>query len=130
MRKSRTYVLSILPYILVLTFSAGCVKYDIESVSMKQSRDTSSSVTVTFPQADDNDCVFRYSIVVTDVELNEVVASASAFSFFYLNSDMPETITHSLSGLAPGMEYSIEVKAFDSYENASVPLRSLFRVPE
>jgi hypothetical protein len=88
-----------MPYILVLTFSAGCVKYDIESVSMKQSRDTSSSVTVTFPQADDNDCVFRYSIVMTDVELNEVVASASAFSFSYLNSDMPETITHSLSGL-------------------------------
>ena len=91
---------------------------------------SSSSVTVTFPQADDNDCVFRYSIAVTDVELNEVVASASVFSLFYLNSDMPETLTHTLSGLAPGKEYSIEVKAFDSYENASVPLWSLFRVPE
>lgn len=88
---------------------------------------SSSSVTVTFPQADDNDCVSRYSIAVTDVELNEVVASASVFSLFYLNSDMPETLTHTLSGLAPGKEYSIEVRACDSYENVSAPLRSLFR---
>lgn len=90
----------------------------------------SSYVTVTFPQAADNDCVFRYSVVVKDMELNEEVATASVFSLFYLNSDMPKTLSRTFDGLVQGKEYSIEVRAYDSYENASTPLCTVFRTAE
>lgn len=91
---------------------------------------TFTSVKVTFPQATDNDCVFRYSIAVTDVQLDEVVAEASVFSLFYLNSDMPKVLSHDLSGLMPGRQYNVEVRAYDSYENASAPLQSVFCTSE
>lgn len=87
---------------------------------------SADAVTVTFPQAADNDCVFRYGITVTDVLSGSQVDSASVFSLFYLNSEMPRSLSHTVEGLESGKEYRIEVIAYDSYENGSVPLRSLF----
>ena len=84
------------------------------------------AVAVTFPQAVDNDCVFRYSISVTDAVSGKQVASASIFSQFYLNSDMPKSLTYMIEGLEQGREYNLKIKAYDSYENESNPIFASF----
>ena len=96
-----------------------------ESVEL-QVEPSSYSVKLGIPQATDDDCVFRYGINVTDVELGVKVTSASVFSQFYLNSEMPEVLEYEVDGLDPEKEYTIEVTAYDSYENASEPLTATF----
>ena len=84
------------------------------------------SVKVTFPQASDDDCVFRYVINVFDVKSGLPVTNASIFSRFYLNSEMPDELTHIISGLNSETEYRVVVKAYDSYDNESTPLMASF----
>lgn len=75
------------------------------------------SCSVSFPQAMDNEVVFRYQLEVLDG--NSLIASYSRFSQFYLNSAMPGSFTTALSNLPPNKTLSIRVKAFDSYSNGS-----------
>lgn len=84
------------------------------------------SVKVTFPQASDDDCVFRYVINVFDVKGGLPVTNASIFSRFYLNSEMPDELTNIISGLNSETEYRVVVKAYDSYDNESTPLMASF----
>jgi hypothetical protein len=46
------------------------------------------------------------------------------FSQFYLNSEMPATLTVTISGLTSNTAYTAEVVAYDSYENTSTALVS------
>ena len=85
-----------------------------------------NAVNITFPQAADDDCVFRYIVDVLDVKNGMSVGKTSVFSQFYLNSDMPKTITCTIGGLQPETEYYIEVKAYDSYENESNTIGTSF----
>ena len=89
-------------------------------LNVKQS---GASVTITFPQATDNDCVFRYKVQVFN-EKGFAVRHKWVFSEFYKNSEMPDSFTVSFSGLEIGKEHKVVVEAYDSYENVSVPLAS------
>ena len=90
------------------------------TMNLKQS---GGSVTVTFPQATDNDCVFRYKVqVVNDKGFAE--KNKWVFSEYYKNSEMPDSLTVTFSGLEVGAEYKVVVEAFDSYENVSKPFAS------
>ena len=82
-----------------------------------------NAVTVTFPQATDNDYVFRYRINVKDRE-GKIVKEFYKFSQFYLTSDMPESLTATISGLSANTAYTVEVIAYDSYDNQSTPIVS------
>ena len=84
------------------------------------------SVKVTFPQATDDDCVFRYLVNVYNVATGKIEGKASIFSRFYLNSDMPDQFTQIIGNLQSGTDYRIEVKALDSYDNESKPLVATF----
>lgn len=84
------------------------------------------SVKVTFPQATDDDCVFRYIINIFDVESGLSVSKASVSSRFYLNSEMPDQLMHVMSGLNSETDYRVVVKAYDSYDNESDPLVASF----
>ena len=84
-------------------------------------------VTVTFPQATDNECVFRYKVSV--LKNGSEVRSAFVFSQFYLNTDMPNELSYSFSGLTANTEYTAEVVAYDSWDNQSSPLTATFTVP-
>ncbi|GHT49454.1 hypothetical protein AGMMS49982_02960 [Bacteroidia bacterium] len=79
------------------------------------------SCTVTFPQAKDNDVVHHYLIEILDG--NSVVSSFRKFSQFYLNSEMPPTLTTTISGLPTGKTLVAQVTAIDSYNNRSKPLQ-------
>ena len=80
--------------------------------------------TVTFPQASDNDCVFRYLIQVKRQDAT-VVKEFRKFSQFYLNSEMPTTLSVTLDGLMANTTYTAEVTAYDSYDNTSTSIISV-----
>ena len=42
---------------------------------------------------------------------------------------MPKKLSHSFTGLKEGEEYSVEVIAYDSYDNQSAPLSATFTAP-
>lgn len=87
---------------------------------------SASSVRVTFPQATDNDCVFRYLVNVYNVASGAIEGKASIFSRFYLNSEMPDQFIHSIGNLQSETDYRVEVKALDSFDNESIPLVATF----
>lgn len=85
---------------------------------------TAEDVKITFPQATDNECVFRYNVRV--LKGNTLVKSSFIFSQFYLTIDMPKRLTCDVDGLASGTEYTAEVIAYDSWDNQSAPLTATF----
>ena len=89
---------------------------------------TAYEATATFPQATENECAFRYRVRLSKNEL--VLFEKFVFSQFYLNTDAPEKLSVNLPNLAPSTEYKVEVVAYDSYDNASVPLTTTFKTPE
>jgi Icc-related predicted phosphoesterase len=87
------------------------------------------SCTVSFPQATDNELIFRYRIEVLDD--GNLLATYNRFSQFYLNSATPDPFEQTLSNLPPNKTISIRVKAFDSYNNESEWIESdLFTTDE
>ena len=80
-----------------------------------------TGVAFTFPQATDNDCVFRYKVTVVN-DKGFAVRNQWIFSEFYKNSEQPDSFTVSYSGLEPGVEHTLVVEAYDSYENVSEAL--------
>lgn len=85
---------------------------------------TESDVQVTFPQATDNECVFRYNIRVLKGET--VVRNAFVFSQFYLTIDTPEKLSYTIEDLESNTDYKVEVIAYDSYDNKSAALSATF----
>lgn len=86
---------------------------------------------VSFPQAkdDDTDDVVQYYSVEV-LKGSTKVSSFKKFSQYYLNSAMPQSLSvASLSGLQPNTSYVLRVTAFDSYNNASLPLETSFQTP-
>ena len=87
---------------------------------------SATTMKVTFPQATDDDCVFRYLVNVYNVASGAIEGKAAIFSRFYLNSEMPEKFVHNFGSLQSGIEYRVEVKALDSFDNESKPLVATF----
>ena len=79
---------------------------------------------VTFPQATDNECVFRYRIRL--LQDGQEVKKAFLFSQFYLMTDMPKRLSYTFGGLNEGTKYTAEVIAYDSWDNQSTPLTATF----
>jgi Icc-related predicted phosphoesterase len=83
---------------------------------------TESSCKITFPQAVDNEVVHHYIVeILADAQ---VIASFSKFSQFYLNSNMPHDLTVTFKNLPAEKILSARVKAVDSYNNTSEPIKS------
>ena len=82
---------------------------------------------VSIPQATDDECVFRYRIRVFKDGMG--LSERFIFSQYYLYSGMPSPLKQTITGLVPGSEYSIEVIAYDSYDNTSDPLVKTFKTP-
>lgn len=89
---------------------------------------TAFDATASYPQATDNDCVFRYRVRLSKDGL--VLSEKFIFSQFYLNSDTPNPLSYYVPNLSPNTNYELEVVAYDSYDNASEPLTTAFKTPE
>ena len=86
------------------------------------------SATVTFPQATDDNCVFRYR--VRTLKDGMQIKENFVFSQFYLNSQAPDSLSVKIAGLAPETAYSFEITAYDSYDNTSEPIVIAFSTTE
>jgi len=77
------------------------------------------TVKVTFPQARDEEYVFRYIITFLNPYGREI-STNKLYSYAYLNSETPKEISINLdcSGL-PNGTYSVAVEALDAYGNVS-----------
>ena len=82
-----------------------------------------TSATATFPQATDNDCVFRYKVMLYN-EKGFAVRNQWVFSEFYRNSDQPETLSVTFDNLELDAKHTVVVEAYDSYDNVSEKLVS------
>jgi predicted MPP superfamily phosphohydrolase len=83
---------------------------------------TANSCSVTFAQAADDEVVHHYQVEILDGTAS--VAVARIFSGFYLNSQMPATLTVKLGGLSAKTGYKAKVTAYDSYRQPSSPIVS------
>jgi 3',5'-cyclic AMP phosphodiesterase CpdA len=86
---------------------------------------SSSTCSVTFPQASDDEVVHHYKVEILDG--GKVVKKHLIFSGFYLNSEMPAQLTVSFTGLTENTSYTASVTAYDSYRQASPPISINFR---
>jgi predicted phosphodiesterase len=83
---------------------------------------SASGCNVTFPQASDDEAVHHYKVEI--LEGTTVIASNTIFSGFYLNSQMPATLTVYIGKLSAQKTYTARVTAYDSYRNASQVITS------
>ncbi len=86
------------------------------------SNKTLTSFDVSFPQAWDNEVVHHYIIEVINGETVE--KTFKRFSEYYLNSDMPASITVSLTDVPANIPLKVRIIAVDSYFNESEPIVS------
>jgi predicted MPP superfamily phosphohydrolase len=77
------------------------------------------TLTVTFPQATDDEQVHHYLIDVLDAADNSVLQSANRFSLHYLNSEMPQSLSVEFTGLPAGRQLKIRITAVDAFDNRS-----------
>ncbi|MDR1335289.1 MAG: metallophosphoesterase [Tannerella sp.] len=83
---------------------------------------------ITFPQATDNEVVHHYIINVRDASSNAVVQTQKRFSLYYLNSDMPASLTVEFSGLPTDRQLKVEIIAVDAYyDKQSEPISKLLQ---
>ncbi|WP_142315271.1 LamG-like jellyroll fold domain-containing protein [Bacillus pseudomycoides] len=98
----------------------------LQDAKLKLSNITETSVTATFPQAEDNLLVHSYHLQAKEKATGKVKNQILAFSEFY-RDPVPKELTFTLGGLEINMEYNIEVTALDSFGNeSSAPLREEF----
>ena len=88
---------------------------------------TPFNATIAFPQATDDECVFRYLIRLSKGK--QVISERYIFSQFYLNAEIPNHLSHLIEDITPNTTYKVEVVAYDSYDNASQPLSTSFQTP-
>jgi predicted phosphodiesterase len=68
-------------------------------------------VSFTFPQAHDDECVYSYTLTMSDGKKEK---SYSVFSDYYIEP-LPEEITISMAGIKAGTTYTVTVTAYDCY---------------
>ncbi|GHT12067.1 hypothetical protein FACS1894170_06440 [Planctomycetales bacterium] len=83
---------------------------------------TGTGCLVTYPQAKDDDIVFRYFIEIKDGDT--VAATVKQSSQFYLTTQMPEKLTAEFDKLPSGKKLTASVKAVDSFNNESAAIVS------
>lgn len=88
------------------------------NAKLKISNVTETSVTATFPQAQDNLLLHSYRLQARDKETGEIKNKLLAFSEFY-RDPVPKELTFTLGGLESGKTYNLEVVAIDSFGNES-----------
>jgi len=81
-------------------------------------------VNIIVPQAIDNECVFRYGVKL--YQSGNLISENFFFSQFYLNTGKPNEIRCTIGGLEPASQYDVEVTAYDSYDNKSAPITTVF----
>ncbi|MCC8145786.1 MAG: metallophosphoesterase [Bacteroidales bacterium] len=83
---------------------------------------TEQACKITFAQATDDEVVHHYIIEILND--TKVIKTFKKFSEFYLNSDMPDPMSVTMTGLPVGTALTARVTAVDSYNKKSTPIVS------
>ncbi len=81
-------------------------------------RNTPTGFIATFPQAKNNDIVFRYLVRAIN-DKGYADKTVWAFSGYFLNSATPNQVEAEVSDLEEGKQYTVSVTAYDAYGNSS-----------
>ncbi|MBQ7548755.1 MAG: metallophosphoesterase [Clostridia bacterium] len=89
---------------------------------------TADSVTVSFPQAEDDVCVYGYRIQVmkSNKRLNKI--EKEIYSEYYFEP-MPETLSCTIDGLTPDTDYSVSITPLNVWRGKGTALTSVFHTP-
>ena len=87
---------------------------------------TESSVTVTVPQALDDQCIYSYRLMAEAAGHRKEVRYFSEYYF----EPMPETVSCAVTGLHDGTEYTVSVFPVNAWDVEGEPITTVFTTPE
>ena len=93
------------------------------------SNKASTSCYVTFPQAKDDEDVYRYLINVYNSNGTSVMTQINQCALLNRGKLRPSTITMALKNLPSNTQLTCKVVAYDAYDNASPALSTTFTLP-
>ena len=90
---------------------------------------TAETVTLTFPQAEDDVCVYGYRIQLKETARPTQKIEKEIYSEYYFEP-MPETLTCTVEGLKPGTAYTASVIPLNVWLQKGDPITVSFTTPE
>ena len=90
---------------------------------------TAETVTLTFPQAEDDVCVYGYRIQLKETARPTQKIEKEIYSEYYFEP-MPETLTCTVEGLKPGTAYTASVIPLNVWLQKGDPITVTFTTPE
>lgn len=93
---------------------------------LQLSNQTATSAYVTFPQAQDDEDVYRYYIDVVNSSGTKVRSSIKQFSLLNRGSRRPETLTINLTDLPSDTQLTCKVTGYDAYDQTTKTLTATF----
>jgi predicted phosphodiesterase len=100
--------------------------YFLDGTTLYASNLTSTSVTLSFKQAYDKDCLHSYQYDIYEAESGKRMRTFKIWSDFYF-LDRPENMTYTVTGLNPNTKYRVTVTAINSFGKKSVtPIETIF----
>ena len=99
-----------------------------DTVNVDNTKDT--SVTLSFPQAEDDECVYGYRISLYDnAKPKKTAAEKEIYSEYYFEP-MPETLSCTVTGLAANTDYTVTVTPLNVWLQKGDPITVSFTTPE
>ena len=91
---------------------------------------TGESATFTFPQAQDDVCVYGYRVKVTQTKHPLIGAVEKEVYAEYYFEPMPLMASVTVEGLTPGTEYTVSVTPLNVWLQKGEPITAVFTTPE
>ena len=88
-----------------------------------------NSVTLSFPQAEDDVCVYGYRIALKDVNNPRSVIEKEIYSQYYFEP-MPQSLSVTVDGLTPGAAYDVTVTPLNVWLKGGDPIGCRFTAPQ
>ena len=105
--------------------TASAPRFDKEA-SVSVSSVSENSVQITFPQAEDDVCVYGYRITVSEKSNSKkAVLTKEIYSGYYFEP-MPETLSWTAEGLTCGTDYTVSVVPLNVWLQAGGPIAADF----
>lgn len=90
---------------------------------------TARSVTLSFPQAEDDVCVYGYRISLKNVSDKKDTIEKEIYSQYYFEP-MPERLAVTVEGITAGTEYDVTVTPLNVWLDAGDPIVCRFKAPQ
>ena len=90
---------------------------------------TAQTVTLSFPQAEDDVCVYGYRIRLTNTSDKKDKIEKEIYSQYYFEPT-PERLSVTIDGLTPGAQYDVSVTPLNVWLDAGDPISCRFAAPQ